>query len=254
MVTRDLSALEEQLGAPFRDRRLLELALTHSSYVNEHPDRAPASNERLELLGDALIGFVVAARLYDDHPRMTEGDLTAARAALVRGESLAEVAVELRLGESLLLGQGEEATGGRSRSSNLAGAFEALLGAIYLDQGQEAAGELTLRLLGERLAAISPGTVPQDPKTRLQEAVQARGEGTPAYRIVGEAGPEHARRFTAQVVLGEAVLGQGSGRRKLDAEREAAVAALASLDAAHRDDGAVAAPIASTRSEREDNA
>lgn len=217
------------------------MALTHSSYVNEHPEEAPASNERLEFLGDALIGYVVAARLYDDHPGMTEGDLTAARAALVRGESLAEVAAELRLGESLLLGQGEEATGGRSRASNLAGVFEAVVGAVYLDRGHETAGDLVLRLLGERLAAISPSTVPQDPKSRLQEAVQGRGEGTPAYRVVGEVGPEHARRFTAQVVLGEAVLGEGSGRRKLDAERAAAVAALASLEAAPRGDGAVAA-------------
>ena len=241
MVTRDLGALEEQLRAPFRDRRLLEIALTHSSYVNEHPEKAPVSNERLEFLGDALIGFVVAARLFDDHPGMTEGDLTAARAAVVRGESLAEAAAELRLGESLRLGQGEEATGGRARSSNLAGAFEALLGAVYIDRGYEVAGELVLQLLGERLAAISPSSVPQDPKSRLQEAVQARGIGTPAYRIVGEEGPEHSRRFTAQAVLGGVVLGEGSGRRKLDAEREAAVAALASLDAAHLNDEAVAA-------------
>ena len=224
------TALEDRLGARFRDPGLLRMAVTHSSYVNEHGEEAVSSNERLEFLGDAVLGFIVGARLYQDLPLMTEGELTAARAALVRGESLAEAAAEIELGDALLLGLGEETSGGRNKTRNLAGAFEALLAAVYLDQGYETARDLVLRLFHERLALISPGGVPQDPKSRLQESMQGLGRGTPTYRTVREEGPEHAKHFTAEVLLGDDVLGMGTGARKLEAERRAAQVALAGLD------------------------
>ena len=227
-----LGDLERVLGFRFADQELLKLALVHSSYINEHPGSAPESNERLEFLGDALLDFVVAAELYRRYPEIPEGGLTTARSALVRGSALAETAGAMSIGELLLLGQGEERSGGRGRASNLAGAFEALLGAAYLDQGFIPARELILRILEPRLEAISRNGVVPDPKSRLQELAQRQGRPSPVYRIVQEGGPDHARRFVAEVLVEQEVLGRGSGSRKLEAEREAARAALAPLEGA----------------------
>lgn len=222
----DLGPVEEALGVRFRDAGLLRLSLTHSSYVNEHPQDAPASNERLEYLGDAFLGMVVARRLYLENPEMTEGDLTEARASVVRGETLSAVAVALGLGDYLLLGQGEEQTGGRAKPNNLACALEALVGAVYLDQGHEAAEAFVVRVLQPHIDAVDTQQAVQDPKSMLQEAAQARGLGAPRYLVLSETGPGHERTFAVEVVVAGKALAQGIGRRKVDAERQAASAAL----------------------------
>lgn len=226
-----MESLEQALGVRFRDRTLLRLSLTHSSYVNEHPQDAPASNERLEYLGDAFLGAVVARRLYLDHPDMTEGELTEARASVVRGETLSQRAGDIGLGDHLLLGQGEEQSGGRDKPGNLACAMEAVIGAIYLDQGHEAAESFILRVFKPEIDDAAAPQLLQDPKSRLQEAAQARGLGAPEYRLLSETGPGHARTFTVEVVVAGEALARGAGPRKVDAERQAAAAALALLPA-----------------------
>ena len=229
MEPQQLSSIEAAIGVRFRDLELLKLSLIHSSYINEHPLEAPVSNERLEYLGDALLGMVVANRLYHDHPEMPEGDLTAARAAIVCGECLSEAASDLGLGGFLYLGQGEESGGGRAKSSNLASGLEALVGAVYLDQGYEEAEAFGLRVLKKQIDRIGVESVPRDAKSTLQEAMQAEGRGTPTYNLLDETGPGHARTFTVEVLVAGDSLGQGRGQRKSDAEQEAAKAALEGL-------------------------
>ena len=226
MEPQQLKSIEAAIGVHFQNSKLLQLSLIHSSYINEHPLDAPVSNERLEYLGDALLGMAVANRLYQDYPEMPEGNLTAARAAIVCGECLSDAALELGLGEFLSLGQGEERSGGRTKPSNLAAGLEALVGAIYLDQGYEEAEAFGLRVLRRQLNRIAVAAVPQDSKSELQEAMQAQGRGTPTYRLLDETGPGHAKTFTVEVLVADESLGQGSGQRKTDAEREAARAAL----------------------------
>jgi ribonuclease-3 len=229
MEPQQLSSIEAAIGVRFRDLELLKLSLIHSSYINEHTLEAPVSNERLEYLGDALLGVVVANRLYHDHPEMPEGDLTAARAAIVCGECLSEAASHLGLGGFLYLGQGEESGGGRAKSSNLASGLEALVGAVYLDQGYEEAEAFGLRVLKKQIDRIGVESVPRDAKSTLQEAMQAEGRGTPTYNLLDETGPGHARTFTVEVLVAGDSLGQGRGQRKSDAEQEAAKAALEGL-------------------------
>ena len=226
----DLGPLEEALGVRFQNQTLLKRSLVHSSYMNENPLEAPESNERLEFLGDALLDFVVAEELYQRYPQMPEGQLTAARAALVRGEALAQVARRLALGDALLLGQGEESSGGRSRGSNLAAVFEALIGAIFLDQGYEGVHTYILNALQPELERISVQGVPEDPKSRLQELIQGQEGRTPNYRIAEELGPDHAKHFVAEALIGDRVAGRGSGRRKAEAEQAAARAALIRIE------------------------
>ncbi|MBI4234457.1 MAG: ribonuclease III [Chloroflexi bacterium] len=228
-MTTEVSHLEASLGLLFRDRRLLRCALVHSSYVNEHPELAEGSNERLEFLGDALLDFVVAEELFRRYPEKPEGELTALRAALVCGESLARVGDALKLGDFLCLGQGEEASGGRSRPSNLAAALESVVGAILLDQGVGAARDFVLRVLGGELERLPLLGAPKDPKSLLQELVQSRGQPSPMYRMVGEEGPDHAKQFVMEAVVEGEILGRGRGRRKAEAERAAAQAALEHL-------------------------
>ena len=226
MESQQLTLIETAIGIHFQNSEFLQLSLIHSSYINEHPGDAPVSNERLEYLGDALLGMAVANRLYQDYPEMPEGDLTAARAAIVCGECLSYAALDLGLGEFLYLGQGEEQSGGRTKSSNLAAGLEALVGAIYLDQGYQEAEAFGLRVLKKQLDRIAVDPVPQDSKSALQEAMQAQGRGTPRYRLLDETGPGHAKTFTVEVLVADESMGQGSGQRKTDAEREAARAAL----------------------------
>jgi len=221
--------LEKALGVSFEDKGLLRLALTHSSYVHEHPGRVEASNERLEFLGDALVGLLTARHLYETFPDAEEGRLTIMRSELVKGQSLAEVAASFDLGAYLLLGRGEEAGGGRTRPSNLAAAFEALAGALWIDQGYETAGEFVLRCLGARIQELAGGAGHENAKSLLQELAQSSGDGPPTYRIVDESGVEHARRFTAEVVVAGRVAGRGCGLRKAQAEQEAARSALRSM-------------------------
>ena len=222
----DLAALQQTLGISFNDPSLLEQALVHSSYVNEKPDIAAASNERLEFLGDAVLGLVVAERLYQDFPHSAEGELTRLRAALVRRDTLARIARTIKLGDYLYLGKGEEASGGRRKPANLAGAFEAIIAAIFLDQGSITARDFILSLSKEELQRIASHGASVDYKSQLQEFIQAREQQAPAYQVVETMGPDHDRRFTVEVRAGDSLLGKGSGKSKKAAETEAARAAL----------------------------
>jgi len=225
----NLATLQETLRFTFNNPSLLEQALVHSSYVNENPGSVSGHNERLEFLGDAVLGFIIAEKLYQDFPDLSEGEMTKLRSALVRRDTLARVARAVRLGDFLYLGKGEDASGGRGKTANLAGALEAVIAATFLDQGVSATRDLVLGLLGEELAkAVSQGTG-GDYKSRLQELIQSRLQSTPAYRLVEEAGPDHDKRFTVEVMAGDKVLGMGTGRSKKLAETEAARSALERL-------------------------
>lgn len=225
-----LDSFEEAVGASFKDRSLLWTALVHSSYLNENPGESSDSNERLEFLGDGLIGLVVAQELYQRHPDRTEGELTAMRSALVRGDTLARVGSALDLGRFLVMGKGEERNGGRDRASSLAAAFEALVGALFLDQGYEPARSFVLEALAQEVSRVDDAAVSTSAKSLLQELLQGQGLDPPAYRITHITGDGHARTFTAEAVSEGKVVGRGTGTRKALAEQEAAADALRSLD------------------------
>ncbi len=225
----DLSDLEAIIGVAFHDKSLLIRALVHRSALNEQFDLAPCSNERLEFLGDAVLGLVTAEYLYHRFPEYREGDLTNLRAALVCGEALAQFARQIHLGQFLYLSKGEEASGGRDREASLACAFEALVGAIYLDQGLPAARRFLQRFIEPEGGRAVP-SLDKDPKSHLQEIVQGKYQRTPRYRTVAEEGPDHAKIFTVEVLMGDQVLGRGTGRSKQAAERAAAQAALDEWD------------------------
>lgn len=226
-----LEDLESLLGCTFGDKSLLTRALTHRSYLNENSDLPYLDNERLEFLGDAILDFVAAEFLYQHFPEMSEGDLTSLRAALVKGETLARFAAELGLPPYLLMSRGEDAAGGRARVPLLAGAFEALVGAVYLDQGFESARRLVLRFLAPEADHIHHQRLDRDPKSTLQELSQGRLQVTPLYRLVETRGPDHAKEFTIEVVLKDQVYGRGTGRSKQIAEQEAARVAIETLEA-----------------------
>jgi ribonuclease-3 len=222
----DLKALQKNLKVRFKRSSLLELALVHSSYVNENPGLAATDNERLEFLGDAVLGFIVAEELYKRFPQSSEGEMTRLRSLLVRQDALARMARTIKLGDYLYLGRGEKASGGRRKPANLAGALEAVIAAIFLDRGLTAARKFFLKLADRELKkALSQG-VEADYKSRLQELIQARQQQAPSYRVVEAKGPDHDRRFTVEVRVGDRVLGRGSGKNKKSAEAEAARSAL----------------------------
>ena len=221
--------LEKKLNYSFRDPALLEEALNHSSYANEHRGAGISSNERLEFLGDAVLGFVTAEYLYTKHPDMPEGDLTRIRAALVCEESLHEVAQYLGLGEYLRLGRGEELGGGRRRPSILADATESVFAAVYLDGGMDAARDLIHRVLLDKEQEEQVEERRRDYKTELQELVQRKPDQTLRYEMVGASGPDHARVFAFRVLLNGQVAGTGEGRSKKEAEQAAAHCALERL-------------------------
>jgi ribonuclease III len=218
-VSEGLAGLAERLGRPFADGELLARALTHRSWCAEHPGHG--SNERLEFLGDAVLGLVVTDHVFTTYPDLPEGELAKVRASVVSAAALADVAIALRLGEALLLGKGEAASGGREKPSILADAMEAVIGAVYLDGGWDAARALVLDLLGERITEASAGPGGQDYKTRLQELAARRLEVVPRYRVDDE-GPDHAKRFYATVQLAGHEWGTGEGRSKKQAEQAAA--------------------------------
>ncbi len=224
-----LDELEPLLGFTFNDKSLLTRALTHRSYLNENPDLPYLDNERLEFLGDAILDFVAAEFLYQHFPEMSEGDLTSLRAALVKGETLSRFATALGLPPFLLMSRGEDAAGGRARGPLLAGAFEALIGALYLDQGLTAVRALVMRFLIPEAQYIHHERLDRDAKSMLQELSQGYLQVTPLYRLVETRGPDHAKEFTIEVVLKTTVYGQGTGRSKQIAEQEAARVALESL-------------------------
>ena len=223
---RDWHPLERQIGWRFQQRQLLLQALTHRSYVYEKPSPGLKHNERLEFLGDAILAFLSADYLFQAYPALSEGELTTTRAALVKTATLAGFARRLHLGEYLRMGKGEARTGGRDRDALLAAAFEALLGAIYLDSGLDMARRFVQPLLEEEARPIVSGGHFKDNKTLLQELAQAHLGVTPTYRVIAEEGPAHSRSYTMEVVLGEHVAGRGQGRNKQSAEQEAALQAL----------------------------
>ena len=223
--------LEKKLNYTFRDPGLLGEALSHSSYANEHRSAGLRSNERLEFLGDSVLGFVTAEFLFLQHPDLPEGDLTRIRAALVCEQSLYEVARKLDLGRYLKLGRGEEAGGGRERTSILADATEAVFAAVYLDGGIGAASTLIHRVLldAEKEEVVEERR--RDYKTALQELVQGQADQVLTYRMIGEEGPDHDKTFLAEVLLNGTQVGTGSGHSKKEAEQSAAKAALRKLEA-----------------------
>ncbi|MGQ9627323.1 MAG: ribonuclease III [Anaerolineae bacterium] len=226
MTLSELSELEIAIGISFEDKTLLQRALVHRSFLNENPDFPLIDNERLEFLGDAVLDFITAAYLYHRFPEMREGELTVLRAALVRTETLASFAQEIQLGRYLLLGKGEEESGGRERVPTLCAAFEALVGAIFLDQGMDVTISFIQRFIEPETKRILQSSLEKDAKSLLQEISQARFRLTPSYHTVAETGPDHAKEFTVEVRIGDKVYGQGRGRSKQAAEQEAARIAL----------------------------
>ena len=225
----DVTALQRTLGISLSDASLLEQALVHSSYVNENPGATQQSNEKLEFLGDAILDLIIAEKLYRDFPQFSEGEMTRLRAALVRRDALARVAKVVKLGDCLYLGKGEEASGGRSKPSNLASALEAVVAAVFLDQGLAAVTDFVLRIFDKELPrAVSRGAL-ADYKSRLQELVQGRQQATPVYHLLEARGPAHDQTFTVEVRVADTVLGRGSGKSKKLAETEAARLALERL-------------------------
>jgi ribonuclease-3 len=223
--------LVSRLGVKPVPADLLGRALTHASFVNEAGE-ATESNERLEFLGDALLGMVVGHELFRRYPDAGEGELTRMRADLVRGSTLARVAQRIGVGNHMLLGKGEEAVGGRARERNLAGVMEAVIGAIYVAQGYRAARSLVLRVLGPELVTLRKEGARIDPKSSLQHLVQARWHEPPNYVTITETSDGLARRFTVEVKVGLVTLGRGEGSSKREAQQQAARAAIAGLASA----------------------
>lgn len=222
-----MKTLEEKLGYHFKDISLLENALTHSSYANEHHLGSINSNERLEFLGDSVLGMVVADNLYHTFPNLPEGDLTRLRANLVCEGSLAAIARKLNLGEYLRLGRGEASCGGNQRPSIIADAVEAVLAAVYLDGGIAQTRRIIQRYVLDNISEVQEAT--RDHKTYLQELVQRKPNQVLSYHLTGESGPDHNKTFTMSVCLNGKAIGIGSGRSKKEAEQMAAKAAIASM-------------------------
>ena len=222
----ELLALAQRLGVTFHDIGLLHTALVHTSYANEAQGRV-AHNERLEFLGDAVLELASSTYLYTHFPRLPEGELTKTRASIVCSAALAKIAARLGLGEYLLLGHGEAMSGGRARTTNLEDAFEAVLGAIYLDQGWEAARDYALRQLAPEFDQVRHGENLQDYKTLLQELVQKTPGSTIAYELLEATGPDHAKHYRYAVVINGKTCGEGEGSSKKEAEQQAARMALA---------------------------
>lgn len=229
METSELETLEENLHYRFRNKELLRDALYHSSYANEHRASGITSNERLEFLGDSVLGFVTAEYLYARHPDLPEGDLTRIRAALVCEETLHEAALRLNLGDFILFGKGEKQGGGRFRPSILADATEAVFAAVYLDGGIPAVSALIHRVLLDCQKEEAVEERRRDYKTLLQEYVQRENGRSLCYELLREEGPDHCKTFIVGAVLNGTVLAEGEGRSKKEAEQMAAKAALASF-------------------------
>jgi ribonuclease-3 len=229
----DWNEVQNELGVFFRQQPLLQQAFVHSSYSNESTGSPLPSNERLEFLGDAVLNFVVTEKLYREFPKLPEGELTQLRASLVCRETLAELASSLKLGTWLSLGRGEEASGGRTKASNLANALEALTGALYLDQGLAKARGFIIRQLRPELKKIKSGKLAPNYKALVQELVQGEKRPTPVYRLVKASGPDHLRQFTVEIVVEGKALARGTGSNKKAAENQAARAAWEELRCNH---------------------
>ena len=226
----DLDELEQRLGVVFRDKSLLHRALTHRSYLNEHPSFPFEDNERLEFLGDAVLDFITGEYLYHRFPEQREGSLTSLRSVLVRRSTLADFARQWELGRHLMMGHGEVETGGRERDATLCAVFEAVVGALYLDQGIESVQHVLEPLVVPQIARTLKERLHKDPKSSLQERAQGLMHKTPRYRTLRESGPDHAKVFTVEATIGGEVYGVGKGANKQQAAQEAAREALAHFE------------------------
>jgi ribonuclease III len=222
----DIEKFQEQIGIQFKQGDLLRQALTHSSYINEQHDDGLKDNERLEYLGDAVLDFVTADMLYNRFPDMNEGELTRLRSALVRTEALAHLATDCKLGEILLVGKGEGESGGLENQYNLCCTFEALIGAIFLDQGLEVVKEFVIPRLTELQTEVMEAAIRKDSRSQFQEWAQAKYNVTPEYRTISSSGPEHEKEFTVELFIGERAITLGQGRTKRAAAQSAARNAL----------------------------
>jgi ribonuclease-3 len=231
-LSMEFDALERRVGYRFKDRGLLEHALTHKSKAHEDPSGGVADNESLEFLGDAILGLVVAEALFRTFPSYSEGQKSKIKANLVSTTSLAEMAEQLRLGDHMILGRGEEKTGGRQKQALLADTCEALIAAIYLDGGLDPARNFLMREFASGIEdAKQPEYFGRDHKSRLQERLQSQGKPLPSYRIAGEVGPDHRKMFHVEVFVGDEMIAQGVGRTKKEAEQEGAKLALQAIEA-----------------------
>ena len=217
------------MNIPIKNKNLLRTALTHRSYLNEHKS-VTTHNERLEYLGDAVIELIVSEFLFKKFTNKPEGDLTAIRSAMVRTETLAKVATDLELGKKLRMSKGEEASGGKTNIALLANTFEAVIGALYLDQGFEVVASFLETHLFTQLNEIMEKALYKDFKSTLQEAVQASGKSTPEYKVIKEEGPDHNKIFTVEVTVDDKVLSQGKGKNKQTAQQQAAASALEKIN------------------------
>ena len=225
-IASDLTRLQALLGVEFNDTDILLSAITHRSYLNEHREAKQEHNERLEFLGDAVLELVVTDYLYHKYPEKPEGELTAVRAALVNTVSLSESSTKLGVNDYLLMSKGEAKDTGRARSYILANVFEALIGALYMDQGYDTARAFIAEHLFPKTENIVAQRLWQDPKSRFQELAQEHANTTPTYETLGQEGPDHDRVFTVGVFLGKEKVAEGQGRAKQEAEQAAAEAAI----------------------------
>ncbi len=226
----DIEEFEQKIKYRFKDNDKLKLAFTHSSYANEHKKTVPENNERLEFLGDAVLDMVVSEYIYKKFPKMPEGELTKLRAGVVCEGSLAKIAREFDFGKYLLLGKGEECTGGRNRDSILADAFEAVIGAIFLDGGIEVVGSYIMSFMEKVIDDMKISFRTLDCKTHLQELIQKTSKSPIIYKIIDEKGPDHDKIFISEVYHNNITLGYGEGRSKKEAEQNAAFDALKKLE------------------------
>ena len=221
---------QEIIGYKFTEEKYLRVALTHSSYAHENRTRKIKYNERLEFLGDSVLGLIVSKYIFENYPELPEGKLTKMRAAVVCEKSLFECAQNIDLGKYLILGKGEERTGGRTRSSILADAYEALIAAIYLDSNLDVVREWVLGQLHEAIEAAAKGKISKDFKTEFQEQAQEHGDVDIKYVVTGTSGPDHNKSFLVNVYLNGVLMGEGEGTSKKRAEQNAAQSALSKLD------------------------
>ncbi len=222
----NIDALQQTIGYNFKKIENLLLALTHSSFANENKEEGFESNERLEFLGDSVLSLVISENIFNNYKDLSEGEMTKTRANVVCESTISKCSLNIGLGNYLILGKGEELSGGRKRPSILSDAFEALIGAIYIDGGFESAKNFINTMMESLIVDSVRGAISHDYKTQLQEIVQKNGENTVSYRILDEKGPDHDKTFISQVSIGNRVAGTGQGKSKKEAEQNAAKAAL----------------------------
>jgi len=226
----NISQLEDKVGYNFKDKGVISTAITHSSYANERKTKKIKYNERIEFLGDSVLSLVISEYLYKMYPDLPEGELTVTRAKIVCENSLSKGAIDIGLGNFLLLGKGEELSGGRNKISILSDAFEALIGAIYLDGGFNTAREFILKYMENIIKSCVEGKIFYDFKTQLQEIVQQNGEQHISYNVVDESGPDHNKAFVTEVRINDVITGHGKGHSKKESEQNAAKDALNKLE------------------------